>query len=181
MRKLANDELDRISVKEFKRSSKLPVAVVLDNIRSMNNVGAVFRTSDAFRVEQMVLCGITARPPHREIHKTALGATESVNWNYFHQIDETILFLQQNNYLIFVVEQTTNSVFLQDFQPNTEQKMAFVFGNEVFGVNEAFIQACEHSIEIPQYGTKHSLNVSVSAGMILWDYALKTQFFHTKS
>lgn len=176
-RKLSTDELNRISVDEFRASSKIPVAVVLDNIRSMNNIGSAFRTSDAFRVEQILLCGITARPPHREIHKTALGATESVAWDYFAEMSEAVAFLQQNDYQIIVVEQTTHSVFLHEFEPNPEQKIAFVFGNEVFGVSDTFVEAGEMALEIPQFGTKHSLNISVSMGVILWDYVLKTKAF----
>ncbi len=177
IRKLSTEELERISVDEFREATKIPVAIVLDNIRSMNNIGSAFRTSDAFRVEQILLCGITARPPHREIHKTALGATESVAWNYFAEMSEAVAFLQQNDYQIIVVEQTTNSIFLQEFEPNPEQKIAFVFGNEVFGVSETFVQACQTCVEIPQFGTKHSLNISVSMGIILWDYVLKTKSF----
>jgi len=176
-RKLSTEELNRISVTAYHQVPKIPVTVVLDNIRSMNNIGSTFRTSDAFRVEKILLCGITARPPHREIQKTALGATESVAWEYFAELNEAIAFLQQQHYQIIAVEQTDNSLLLQNFEPNPTTKTAFVFGNEVFGVSETFIKESTHCLEIPQFGTKHSLNISVSVGVVLWDYMLKTKFF----
>jgi len=162
------EELNRINVEEFKQSSKLPVVVVLDNIRSMNNIGSVFRTCDAFRIEKVCLCGITAQPPHKDIEKTALGATQSVDWNYFPTTIEAVKELKNNNYAIFAVEQTEGSVFLDTFEITNYSKLALVFGNEVLGVEQEIIDICNACIEIPQFGTKHSLNIAVSAGIVLW-------------
>ncbi|MGB0525749.1 MAG: RNA methyltransferase [Flammeovirgaceae bacterium] len=173
MRKLTMDELHRASVEEFKQSDKHQVAVVLDNIRSMHNVGSAFRTSDAFKIEKLVLCGITARPPHREIHKTALGATESVTWEHEEDTAAAVQQLKAAGYQIVVVEQTTNSVMLQDFDFTPAEKYAFVFGNEAFGVSDDVLPFADQSLEIPQFGTKHSLNISVSLGIVLWDYVRK--------
>ncbi|MGA9271223.1 MAG: RNA methyltransferase [Lutimonas sp.] len=169
MRKLKNSELDRLSVEEFKNAEKLPVVVVLDNIRSLNNIGSVFRTADAFLVERIYLCGITASPPHKEIHKTALGATESVDWIYSESVDELIRDLKSEGRTILAVEQADRSISLDKFQPEKGRKYAVVFGNEVKGVQQGVIDLSDDCLEIPQYGTKHSLNISVSCGVVLWD------------
>jgi len=168
MKKLSMQELNRLSPEEFVRSEKMPVTVVLDNIRSLNNIGSVFRTSDAFRIECIHLCGITARPPHREIQKTALGATESVKWEYFHETEESLLKLRSAGYRVIAVEQTDESISLNEFKMDAEKKTAVVFGNEVKGVQQKILDMVDGCIEIPQMGTKHSLNVSVSAGIVLW-------------
>jgi tRNA G18 (ribose-2'-O)-methylase SpoU len=173
MRKLANEELNRISITEYKKTNKIPIVVVLDNIRSLSNIGSVFRTSDAMAVERIVLCGITAKPPHREIHKTALGSTESVDWSYEESTLKAVLNLKQNGYEIISIEQVDQSTELQDFYPNKASKYALVFGNEVNGVEDAVIDQTDACIEIPQWGTKHSLNISVSVGIVLWDMRLK--------
>ena len=167
MRKLTTDELNRLSKEEFAQAEKLPIIVVLDNIRSLSNVGAFFRTADAFRVEALYLCGITACPPHREIHKTALGADETVSWRYFETTAAACQALKNEGYRIFAVEQIEDSVSLQDFEfaPCT----AYVLGNEVEGVGEEALPFCDGAIELPQEGTKHSLNVSVCAGIVLWE------------
>ena len=167
-KKLSMDELNRINVEEFKQSSKFPLVVVLDNIRSMNNIGSVFRTCDAFRIEKICLCGITAQPPHKDIEKTALGATQSVDWTYFESTTEAVEDLKNENYAIFAVEQTQGSIFLDKFEIRNYSKLALVFGNEVLGVEQEVIDICNGCIEIPQFGTKHSLNISVSAGIVLW-------------
>ncbi len=169
MRKLSLDELGRSSPEEFSRLPKLPIVVVLDNIRSALNVGSVFRTADAFAFEEILLCGITARPPHREIHKTAIGATESVAWRYFDTTDIAVDDLRSRGYRIFVAEQTTRSTLLQDIEVSKDERVAIVFGNEVSGVSDSVVEECDAAIEIPQYGTKHSLNVAVSAGIVLWE------------
>ena len=167
-KKLSMNELNRIKVEEFKQSSKLPVVVILDNIRSMNNIGSVFRTCDAFRIEKICLCGITAQPPHKDIEKTALGATQSVEWTYFPSTTEAVQDLKNENYAIFAVEQTQGSIFLDKFEIRNYPKLALVFGNEVLGVEQEVIDICNECIEIPQFGTKHSLNISVSVGIVLW-------------
>ena len=169
MRKLRNSELTRLSVDEFKDSKKTPLVVVLDNIRSCNNIGSVFRTSDALLIEKIFLCGISATPPNKEIHKTALDAEKSVHWKYFKKTEDAINELKNSGYKIFAAEQTENSIVLPDFKPQKEKKLAIVFGNEVKGVQQNVVNMCDGSIEIPQYGTKHSFNISVSAGIILWD------------
>lgn len=173
MRKLKTYELGRLSVEEYKNSNKLPLVVVLDNIRSLNNIGSIFRTADAFRVEEIHLCGITACPPHREIHKTALGATESVDWLYFKTTLDSINLLKEKGYYIASLEQTDESVLLPDFKPLENTKHAIILGNEVKGVDEEIINNSDICIEIPQTGTKHSFNVTVSAGIALYDIALK--------
>ena len=175
MRKLLNEELNRLNVDEFKKAPKTPVVIVLDNIRSLNNIGSAFRTSDAFRVTAVYLCGITAKPPHRDIQKTALGATESVHWEYFNSTMDAVKKLQQNRYKILAVEQADKSVGLQDFSYDSVENYAFIFGNEVKGVEENVVQESDDVIEIPQFGTKHSLNISVSIGVVMWDYYLKTK------
>ena len=167
------DELGRKSPEAFRESEKFPVFLVLDNIRSMMNTGSVFRTADAFLLEGIYLCGITASPPHREIHKTALGATESVHWQYFEETGQAIARLKENGYQVLALEQTAASINLRSFQPLVRQKYALVFGNEVKGVSEEVLQLCDGCLEIPQFGTKHSLNVSVTAGMVIWDFFCK--------
>jgi 23S rRNA (guanosine2251-2'-O)-methyltransferase len=169
MRKLKLDELSRASVAEFKAGKKFPVAVVLDNVRSMHNIGSIFRTADGFAVEQICLCGITAQPPHREIEKTALGATQSINWIYYADPLEAIKQLRTNGYRIVAVEQAENSTKLQDFNIIDGEKYALIFGNEVNGVSDEVMKAIDACIEIPQFGTKHSFNIVVSAGIVLWD------------
>ena len=168
MRKLSMDELNRKSTDEFKKAEKLPIIIVLDNVRSMNNVGSVFRTADAFLVEAIYLCGVTATPPHREIQKTALGATETVNWKYFETTVEAVNSLKNAGYKIYAVEQADKSIMLDKFISDSA-KIALVFGNEITGVEQAVIDVCDACIEIPQYGTKHSLNISVSAGIVVWE------------
>lgn len=167
-RKLKNEELERISLDEFKTIRKTPLVIVLDNVRSLNNIGSVFRTSDAFLIEAVYLCGITATPPHRDIQKTALGATESVEWTYFATTLEAIDNLKGNGYQIAAIEQAENSIMLDEFQPES-RKLAIIFGNEVSGVDQAVVDRCDCVIEIPQFGTKHSLNISVSVGVVVWD------------
>ena len=169
MRKLRNNELNRLSVDEYKSILKTPLVVVLDNIRSCNNTGSVFRTSDALLIEKVFLCGITATPPNAEIHKTALDAEKSVEWEYFEKTEDAVLQLQNNGYKVYAIEQVENSILLPDFSPETGEKVAVVFGNEVKGVQQKVVNICNGSIEIPQFGTKHSFNVSVSAGIVLWD------------
>lgn len=168
MRKLKNEELGRLTTEDFKEAKKHPVVVVLDNIRSMNNVGAAFRTSDAFLIEKIVLCGITARPPHRDINKTALGATDSVSWHYAEETISAVQDLRREGYEIWSVEQAENSTKLDQFRLDPAIKYAFVFGNEVFGVDQKVVDASDGVLEIPQYGSKHSLNISVSIGVVLW-------------
>jgi len=169
MRKLRNNELGRISVSTIKKTTKTPIIVVLDNIRSLNNVGSVFRTSDAFLIEKIYLCGITATPPHREIHKTALGATESVDWEYKEDTLALVNELKAQGVLVAAIEQVENSVMLDEFSLDATKKIAIVLGNEVKGVQQEVVSAADYCIEIPQKGTKHSLNISVSCGVVLWD------------
>lgn len=163
------DELNRKSVGEFKEAGKVPVIVVLENIRSMHNVGSVFRTADAFLLQGIYLCGYTARPPHKDINKTALGATESVDWKHFPATVDAIQLLKEDGYMIYAAEQAENSVSLQLAADLTSAKLAVVFGNEVTGVDDNTLQQCDGCIEIPQYGMKHSLNISVAAGIVLWE------------
>lgn len=169
MRKLKNNELGRLSVDEFKQTEKTPIIVVLDNIRSLNNVGSVFRTSDAFLIEKIYLCGITATPPNKEIHKTALGATESVAWEYVEDTLTLVTKLKNDDVFVASIEQAENSTMLNDFIPKKNQKYAIVMGNEVKGVQQEVVSTSDTCIEIPQLGTKHSLNISVSCGVVLWD------------
>lgn len=173
MRKLKNSELNRLNIKEFKESKKTPAVVVLDNIRSLNNIGSVFRTSDAFLVEKIYLCGITATPPHKDIHKTALGATDSVDWQYLNDTKDAILQLKHEGYQIISIEQAENATLLNEFTPENNRKYAIVFGNEVKGVQQSIVNMSDLCIEIPQYGTKHSLNISVSVGVVIWDFFQK--------
>ncbi len=170
MRKLENRELNRKSVEEFKQTSKMPVTVVLDNIRSLNNIGSIFRTSDAFLVERMILCGITACPPHNDIRKTALGADEAVDWFYAENILEILSDFKTRGYTLIAIEQAESAVMLNEFQISENQKYVLIFGNEVKGVQQSVVDLCDFCIEIPQGGTKHSLNVSVSAGAVLWEF-----------
>lgn len=169
MRKLKNSELNRLSIDEFKTSEKTPFIVVLDNVRSLNNIGSIFRTSDALLIEAIYLCGFTATPPHKDIHKTALGATESVAWKYFETTAEAISELKENNYLVAAIEQAEDSISLVDFNIESNKKYAFVFGHEVKGVAQDIVSQSDCCIEIPQFGTKHSFNIAVSAGIVLWD------------
>lgn len=175
MRKLKNEDLNRISVDEFKNKKKIPLVVVLDDVRSLNNVGSVFRTSDAFGIDKIFLCGITGTPPHREINKTALGATESVSWEYTEDILGLIDQLKNIGFQIVAVEQVDTSVKLQNFKPGPTDKLAFIFGNEAFGVKDSVIASSDLCLEIPQFGTKHSLNIAVSFGVVIWDYVSKTR------
>ncbi len=170
MRKLKVTELNRLTPEAFKKSKKIPLIVVLDHVRSLNNVGSVFRTSDAFRVEAIYLCGITACPPHAEIHKTALGAEDVVEWVYFKDTLEAVDNLKQQGYTVCAIEQTEGSVMLPDLLIDKTKKYAIIMGNEVKGVHQEIIDKCNLCIEIPQYGTKHSLNVSVTAGIVMWDF-----------
>ncbi|MBF0596507.1 RNA methyltransferase [Faecalibacter rhinopitheci] len=170
MRKLKLDELGRVSADEYKEIEKHPIVVVLDNVRSMHNVGAVFRTSDAFLIDKIYLCGITATPPHKEIHKTAIGAENSVDWEYIQDANELVINLKKEGYQIITIEQTEGSVLLNEFKVDSSQKYAIVMGNEVDGVQQSIIDQCNTCIEIPQSGTKHSLNVSVCTGIILWKW-----------
>lgn len=169
MRKLNNEELPRLSIEGFKQADKMPLVVVLDNIRSCNNVGSVFRTSDALLVSQICLCGITATPPDKEIHKTALGAENTVDWKYFETTEEAVKVLKKNGYRIIAIEQVEGSIALNEYMPEQGQKLALIFGNEVKGVQQEVVDLCDQTIEIPQFGTKHSFNISVSAGIILWE------------
>lgn len=169
MRKLRTSELNRLTIDEFKKTTKIPVVVVLDNIRSLNNVGSVFRTSDALKVEKIVLCGITATPPNKEIHKTALGAEDAVEWTYYEKTETAIDILKAEEWVICSLEQVENSTSLLDFQPEKNKKYAIVIGNEVKGVQQKIVNMSDVCIEIPQFGTKHSFNVSVSAGIVLWE------------
>lgn len=175
MRKLKTTELSRFSVEEFKESRKIPITIILDNVRSMLNVGSAFRTADAFRIERILLCGITAKPPHREITKSALGATESVDWKYFKSTEEALEYLPKNT-RIFAVEQTDKSQQLDGLRPNWDYHYALIFGNEVSGVSEAALSLCDGAVEIPQFGTKHSLNISVSIGVVLWHFVSNYNF-----
>ena len=170
MKKRKITELNRISTEEFKQTKKIPLIVVLDNIRSLNNIGSVFRTSDAFVVESIFLCGITATPPHVEIHKTALGAEDSVDWRYFEETENAISLLKSEGVQVFAVEQVHNSLKLDELSLDKSKRYAVVLGNEVKGVQQSVVDICNGAIEIPQYGTKHSLNVSISAGIVIWDF-----------
>ncbi|MGB6267920.1 MAG: RNA methyltransferase [Olleya sp.] len=173
MRKLKNSELDRLSVNDFKTAKKTPIIIVLDNIRSLNNIGSVFRTSDAFLVEKIYLCGITATPPHKDIHKTALGSTDTVTWEYVENTLELVEQLKVEGYKVASIEQAENATMLDDFKVENNQKYALIFGNEVKGVSQEVVFASDVVIEIPQFGTKHSLNISVSCGVVVWDVFAK--------
>lgn len=172
-RKLKVEELNRLDIQEFKEAEKIGLTVVLDNVRSLNNIGSVFRTSDAFLVDEILLCGITATPPHVDIHKTALGAEDSMEWRYFDDTLTAVNELKSLGYTVFAIEQTENSISLTDVELNRSQKFAIVLGHEVHGVQQAVIDASHGCIEIPQHGTKHSLNISVAAGIVIWDFYKK--------
>lgn len=176
MRKLENKELERKSVTAFKEAVKTPIIIILDDVRSLHNIGSVFRTADAFLIEKIYLCGITAVPPNKEIHKTALGATETVSWEYQKEVTDVIAAQQANGVSVFAIEQVENAVFLQNFKIEKNKKYALIFGNEVFGVSQKAIERCDGTIEIPQLGTKHSLNISVSTGIIVWDLFQKMSY-----
>lgn len=169
MRKLKNSELERLSIDAFKSTDKTPFVVVLDNIRSLNNIGSIFRTSDAMLIEAIYLCGFTATPPHKDIHKTALGSTDSVEWKYFETTLEALEELRGRNFKIYAIEQAEGSISLPDFSVNPDESYALIFGNEVKGVDQQIVDQCNGCIEIPQFGTKHSFNISISAGIVLWD------------
>ncbi|MDX9882414.1 MAG: RNA methyltransferase [Prolixibacteraceae bacterium] len=176
MRKLRNNELGRLTADQYKRAKKTPLVVVLDNVRSCNNIGSVFRTSDALLVEKIYLCGITATPPNAEIHKTALDAEKTVEWEYFAEPLDAVEKLKTEGYSVFAIEQVENSISLPDFDPKKYKKTALVFGNEVKGVQQKVVNSCHGSIEIPQFGTKHSFNISVSTGIVLWDLFSKLKY-----
>lgn len=169
MRKLKNEELDRLSVEEFKDIRKNPIQIILDNVRSANNVGSVFRTSDAFLIDHIYLCGITAQPPNKDIHKTALGSTETVNWSYHSNTLDLIHGLNEQGIITVAIEQAVRATPLNSWRPESNKKFAFVFGNEVQGVSQEVVSACQHVIEIPQYGSKHSLNLANSASIVIWE------------
>lgn len=173
MRKLKNEELIRKTVSDFKQAEKTPLILILDNIRSLNNIGSVFRTADAFLIEKIYLCGITATPPHKDIHKTALGATENVAWEYVENTLDIVQKLQNEKVSVWAIEQTEKAVLLDVFQPKKNTKHAFILGNEVRGVAQEVVNACGQALEIPQFGTKHSLNISVATGVVVWDYFTK--------
>ena len=175
MKKLLNEELNRKTVEEFKKAGKYPLMIVLDDVRSLNNIGSVFRTCDAFLVEGIFLCGITATPPHREISKTALGATEWVHWQYFESTLNAVQELRKQEYRIYAVEQTVHSSELHNFPVHDGQKYALVFGHEIRGVKQEVVDLCDGAIEIPQHGTKHSLNIAVSAGIVIWEFFRRYQ------
>lgn len=169
MRKLSLSELNRISVDQFKDAEKTPIIIILDNVRSMNNIGSIFRTADAFRLEAIYLCGITATPPNKEIHKTALGATDSVNWKYFEDAVDAVNDVKKQGYQAYAIEQAEGSTMINEFLPSEDPKIALVLGNEIQGVSENVMKAIDGCFEIPQFGTKHSLNVAVSAGIVIWE------------
>jgi 23S rRNA (guanosine2251-2'-O)-methyltransferase len=173
MKKLSMSQLNRISAEDFKTSEKMPVIIVLDDVRSAYNVGSIFRTADAFRVTGIYICGISARPPHKDISKTALGATESVDWKYFQDVQDAVLLLKEEYYKVFAIEQVDESISLEQFKPEKEWKIALIFGHEVFGVNEQLLPHVDGCVEIPQFGTKHSFNVAISAGIVLWELSQK--------
>lgn len=177
MRKLKITELNRLTVDEFKQANKLPLAVILDEVRSLHNIGSVFRTSDAFLVERIYLCGITATPPHPEMHKTALGAEDTVDWKYVKHTLEAVEELHNEGYKVLAIEQVEGSTMLDELELEPDKKYAIVMGNEVKGVQQEVVNACDGCVEIPQYGTKHSLNVSVTTGIILWEFANKLMKF----
>lgn len=174
MRKLSNEELNRLSPEQFKASEKNPLVIVLDNIRSLNNIGSIFRTGDGFRVEQLILCGISTPPPHRDIYKTALGAENTVNWEYYADTRDVVKKLKKAGYYVAAVEQVENSIPLNEFIPPANNPLALVFGHEIKGVSQDVINECDTCIEIPQYGTKHSFNISVSVGIVLWEISGKS-------
>jgi tRNA G18 (ribose-2'-O)-methylase SpoU len=173
MRKLKTEELGRVGIDDFKKQEKLPLVVILDHVRSMHNIGSIFRTSDGFAIEKIYLCGITAQPPHREIEKTALGATQSIEWAYSADVCDAIKELKNDGYTIIAIEQAENSTMLNNYDPDNSKKYALIFGNEVNGVSDEAMKLIDTCIEIPQFGTKHSFNIVVSAGIVLWDFFAK--------
>jgi tRNA G18 (ribose-2'-O)-methylase SpoU len=176
MKKLSMSDLNRLSPEDFKSSEKLPIVLILDDVRSAYNVGSIFRTADAFRITGIYLCGISARPPHKDITKTALGATASVDWKYFQDVTDSVMQLKEEGFLIYAIEQADESIDLMDFRPGKGEKIALIFGHEVFGVKEELLKIADGCIEIPQFGTKHSFNVAISAGIVLWDIVNKIAF-----
>jgi 23S rRNA (guanosine2251-2'-O)-methyltransferase len=170
MRKLKNNELNRKSIGEFKKTKKIPVSIILDNVRSQHNIGSVFRTADAFLIEKIYLCGISSTPPNKEIHKTALGATDSVDWEYHENTQTVVEMLKKSGHQVIGIEQAEGNVSLNEFEPPKIQPVALVFGHEVKGVQQGIVDLCDVVIELPQYGTKHSLNISVCAGIVIWDF-----------
>lgn len=176
MKKLKNAELKRLDIEGYKKAEKNPIVIVLDNIRSLNNIGSIFRTADAFRIESIYLCGITAKPPHREIHKTALGATDSVDWKYFNHTKEAVQELKNKGYQIIALEQAHESIPLNHFSPVPDCSYALILGNEIHGIEQNIVNISDHCVEIPQFGTKHSFNVTVSNGIFLWDILLKLNY-----
>jgi 23S rRNA (guanosine2251-2'-O)-methyltransferase len=177
MRKLANKELERKTIEQFRKTEKAPFIIILDNVRSQSNVGSIFRTADAFLTEAIYLCGITSQPPHREIQKTALGATESVTWKYFPDTSGALAELKAKGYKLIAIEQVEGSIALQDLEIDKDQKYAFVFGHEVNGVDQEIVNSCDLCVEIPQFGTKHSFNIAISAGIVLWEVSKKIESF----
>ena len=173
-------QLNRISAEEFKSSEKMPVVIVLDDVRSAYNVGSIFRTADAFRISGIYICGISARPPHKDISKTALGATESVEWKYFQDVQEAVKSLKEDGYKVYAIEQVDESISLDKFQPEQGSKIALIFGHEVFGVKEELFPFIDGCIEIPQFGTKHSFNVAISVGIVLWELGKKLEIGNSK-
>jgi 23S rRNA (guanosine2251-2'-O)-methyltransferase len=173
MQKLKTTDLNRVGIEEFKEQEKLPVVVILDNVRSMNNVGSAFRTADGFAIEKIILCGITAQPPHREIEKTAIGATQSVEWVHYPETLDALRELKKEGYEIIAIEQADESIMLNTFKPDQDKKYALIFGNEVNGVSDEVMAEIDKCIEIPQFGTKHSFNIVISAGIVLWDFYAK--------
>ncbi len=173
MRKIQNDELGRLTVDDFKSAEKRPIVLILDDVRSLNNIGSAFRTADAFRCQSIYLCGITATPPHREIHKTALGAEDSVDWKYEKNVVDAIKTLKSQGYSIIAIEQAEGSIMLNEFNPEESKKYAFIFGHEINGVSDAALEHCDSAIEIPQSGTKHSINISVCVGIVVWEVCRK--------
>jgi len=173
MRKLKNSELNRKTISEFKAADKTPLIIILDNVRSMNNIGSVFRSADAFLIDKIFLCGITAKPPHKDIQKTALGSTDSVDWEYHESTNDLVKSLQNKGIKVIAIEQAEGSISLEKFKPKKNQLYAFIFGNEVKGVSQEVIDNINSTIEIPQFGTKHSLNISVSSGILIWDFYSK--------
>jgi len=176
MRKLRTNELNRLNPDEYQETGKMPLVVVLDNVRSCNNIGSFFRTSDALLIQSIYLCGITATPPNKEIHKTALDAEKTVNWKYFEHTEDAVADLKNKGFNVYAIEQIDKSIMLPEFEPETGEKIALVFGNEVKGVQQKIVDLCDGAIEIPQFGTKHSFNVSVSAGIVLWDLFKKMKW-----
>ena len=169
-------DLNRLSPEDFKSSEKLPIVLILDDVRSAYNVGSIFRTADAFRITGIHLCGISARPPHKDITKTALGATESVDWKYYQDVTDSVMQLKEEGFLVYAIEQADESIDLMDFQPGRGEKIALIFGHEVFGVKDELVQSVDGCIEIPQFGTKHSFNVAISAGIVMWDIVNKIAY-----